>query len=129
MKIIAYIYCDLLLEPVPENINWQWEVERVYEDFVKGVADGYKARSQLQQLLTDCQNEPVECLLIRRLEELGDTVEEVSDRLNELEAMGVAVIATEQSYTSEQAHFRADLLKLLQEIQYQQRSRRIRQGH
>ncbi|MCC5636608.1 recombinase family protein [Nostoc sp. CHAB 5844] len=129
MKIIAYIYCDLLLESVPKNINWQWEVERVYEDFVKGVAYGYNTRSQLQKLFTDCQTEPVECLLVRRLEELGDTVEEVSDHLKELEAMGVAVIATEQSYTSEQSHFRADLLKLLQEIQYQQRSRRIRQGH
>ncbi|WP_413200471.1 recombinase family protein [Nostoc piscinale] len=129
MKVIAYIYCDPLLDSVPQNINWQWEVERIYEDLAKRNADGCTVRSQLQQLLTDCQNEPVDYLLVRRLEELGDTVKEVSDRLNELEAMGVAVIATEQSYTSEQSQFRAELLKLIQEIQYQQRSRRIRQGH
>ncbi|OCQ99449.1 recombinase [Nostoc sp. MBR 210] len=129
MKVIAYIYCDPLLDSLPQNINWQWEVERVYEDLAKRDADGCTVRSQLQQLLIDCQHEPVEYLLVRRLEELGDTVEEVRDRLNELEAMNVAVIATEQSYTSETSQFRAELLKLIQEIQYQQRSRRIRQGH
>ncbi|ALF56571.1 recombinase [Nostoc piscinale CENA21] len=129
MKVIAYIYCDLLLDSVPQNINWQWEVERIYEDLAKKNADGCTVRSQLQQLLTDCQHESVEYLLVRRLEELGDTVEEVSDRLNELEAMGVAVIATEQAYTSEKSQFRAELLKLIKEIQYQHRSRRIRQGH
>jgi DNA invertase Pin-like site-specific DNA recombinase/predicted metal-binding protein len=124
MTIIAYIYCDPLLETVPENIDWGWEVERVYQDLGKS-----ETRSQLQQLLTDCQNGSIECLLVRRLEELGDTVKEVSDRITQLEALGVAVIATQQSYTSAQSHFRAELLRLVQEIQYQQRSRRIRQGH
>ncbi|MBE9049437.1 recombinase family protein [Nostocales cyanobacterium LEGE 11386] len=129
MKIIAYTYSDPLLEPFPDQDDWGWEVDRVYQDLGKRESFGRAARTQLQQLLRDCKTEPADYLLIRRLEELGDTVEEVSDRLNELEAMGVMVIATEQPYTSENSQVRADLLKLLQEIQRQQRSRRIRQGH
>ncbi|MBW4555507.1 MAG: recombinase family protein [Trichormus sp. ATA11-4-KO1] len=132
MRIIAYTYTDPLLEPFPDQDDWGWEVDRVYQDLGKRESfgrAGHAARSQLQQLLRDCKTEPADYLLIRRLEELGDTVEEVSDRLNELEAMGVMVIATEQPYTSENSQVRADLLKLLQEIQRQQRSRRIRQGH
>ncbi|QLE54272.1 recombinase family protein [Nostoc sp. TCL26-01] len=121
MKIIAYIYTDPLLDASPGEINWEWDVERVYEDLGK--------RSQLVKLLTDCQTEPPDYLIMRHLSELGDNVEEVSDRLNQLEAMGVRVIATEQAYNSGTDHLRADLLKLLQEIQLQQRSNRIRQGH
>jgi len=61
-------------------------------------------------------------------------VQEVSDRLAELEALGVQLIITEQPYASQEqepstTNIRAGLVKLLQEIQYQQRSRRIRQGH
>ncbi|MBD2570383.1 recombinase family protein [Anabaena lutea] len=121
MKIIAYIYTDPLLETAPDEATWGWEVDRVYQDLGK--------RSQLQQLIIDCETEPANYLLIRRLEELGDKMAEVSDRLNQLEAMGIMVIATEQAYTSEAAKPRIELLNLLQEIQLEQRSRRIRQGH
>ncbi|MEA5554188.1 recombinase family protein [Anabaena cylindrica UHCC 0172] len=122
MKIIAYIYSNPLLETAPDEASWGWEVDRVYQDLGEG-------QSQLQQLLNDCKAEPANYLLIRRLEELGDTIAQVSNYLNQLEAMGVIVIATEQAYTSESAKFRAELLSLLQEIQRQQRSRTIRQGH
>ncbi|MBD2626853.1 recombinase family protein [Trichormus variabilis] len=121
MKIIAYVYTDPLLETAPDEATWGWEVDRVYQDLGK--------RSQLQQLFIDCEREPANYLLIRRLEELGDKIAEVSDRLNQLEAMGIMVIATEQAYTSETAKPRIELLNLLQEIQREQRSRRIRQGH
>jgi DNA invertase Pin-like site-specific DNA recombinase/predicted metal-binding protein len=129
MKIIAYSYTDPLLESSPDQAYWGWEVDGVYQDLGKRESFGQATRSQLQQLLTDCQTEPADYLLIRRLEELGDTLEEVSDRLNQLEAMGVAVIATEQPYTSENYPLGADLLNLLHAIQREQRSRRIRQGH
>ncbi|MEH2063167.1 MAG: recombinase family protein [Nostoc sp.] len=126
MKIIAYSYTDPLLESSPDHADWGWEVDRVYEDLGKQESSG---RSQLQQLFTDCQTERADYLLIRRLEELGDTIEEISDRLHQLEVMGVAVITTEQAYTSEKYPLGADLLNLLHAIQRQQRSRRIRQGH
>jgi len=128
MKIIAYSYSDPLLEPTPDSSIWGWELDQIYQDLGK--------RLELRQLINDCQVDPVDYLLIRRIEELGDSVQEVSDRLAELEALGVQLIATEQPYTSSQqgqepstTNLRADLLKLLQEIQHQQRSRRIRQGH
>ncbi|MBD2613002.1 recombinase family protein [Nostoc punctiforme FACHB-252] len=129
MKIIAYSYTDPLLESSADDSSWGWEVDKVYQDLGKGESSGYAARSQLQKLLADCQTEAVDYLLIRRLEELGDTLEQVSDRLNELEGMGVAIIATEQPYTSESSPVGADLLNLLHAIQREQRSRRIRQGH
>lgn len=123
MKIFAYTYSDPLLEPTPDPITWEWELDRIYQDLGK--------RSQLQQLFNDCETEPPDCLLIRRLEELGDTLEEVSSRLAELEVMGITLIAVEQDYNTSQdsPNLRAELLKLLYEIQRQQRSRRIRQGH
>ncbi|MBW4638419.1 MAG: recombinase family protein [Gloeocapsa sp. UFS-A4-WI-NPMV-4B04] len=125
MKIIAYSYSDPLLQQKPNSDIWGWEVDRIYQDLGQ--------RSQLQQLMRECQTEPGSYLLIRRLEELGDSVQEVSDRLTQLEALGVHLIATEQTYNSFQqeqsTNFRADLLLLLQEIQREQRSRRIRKGH
>jgi len=127
MKIIAYSYSDPLLEQTPSQAIWGWEVDRVYQDLGK--------RYQLGQLICDCQTEPADYLLIRRLEELGDSVQEVSDRIAQLEALGVHLIATEQPYNSSQqgqsstTNLRTDLLFLLQEIQREQRSRRIRQGH
>jgi DNA invertase Pin-like site-specific DNA recombinase len=87
-------------------------------------------------LLAECQAEPAEYLLIRRLEELGDSLEEISDRLTQIEAMGVQIIATEQPYSSSKAtdaitdtNLRTSLLKLLSEIQREANSRRLRQGH
>ncbi|MEY3223288.1 MAG: hypothetical protein RLZZ203_2144 [Cyanobacteriota bacterium] len=121
MKIIVYIYTDPLLDTAPNPDDWGWEVDKIYEDLGK--------RTQIEQLLKDCQTEPVNYLLLRRLEELGDNLAQVSDRLHQLERMGVIVIATQQSYTSKSTQIRGELLTLLQEIQYQQRSRRIRQGH
>ncbi|ARV58563.1 recombinase family protein [Nostocales cyanobacterium HT-58-2] len=123
MKIFAYTYTDPLLEPAPDPTTWGWELDYIYQDLGK--------RSQRQQLFNDCKTEPPDCLVIRRLEELGDTVEEVSLHLTELQAMGITLIAIEQNYNSSQNSLnpRAELLKLLYEIQRDQRSRRIRTGH
>ncbi|GAB1543747.1 recombinase family protein [Scytonema sp. NUACC21] len=123
MKTFAYTYSNPILEPTPDPKTWGWEIERIYQDLGK--------RSELQKLLDDCKTEPPHRLLIRRLEELGDTLEQVTSRLAELEAMGVTLIAIEQDYNSSQdaPNPRTDLLKLLNEIQRQQQSRRIRQAH
>lgn len=128
MKIIAYSYSDPLLEPPPDIEIWGSEVDRVYQDLGK--------RIELNQLLSDAQTSPADYLLIRRLEELGDSLPEISDRITRLRALGIHLITTEQSYTSSQyeqnsstTNTEVDLLKLLQEIQREQHSRRIRTGH
>jgi DNA invertase Pin-like site-specific DNA recombinase len=123
MKIFAYTYTDPLIDSTSTLTQSEWEVERVYQDLGK--------RSQLQQLLQDCKTEPPTHLLIQRLEELGDTIEDVSEHLEHFQALGITVIAIEQTDNSSQSitSLRADLLKLLHEIKQQQHSRRIRQGH
>jgi len=143
MKIIAYVYSDPLLEPIPDPEIWGWEVDRIYQDlgmrdatlkeiaFPRGKTAQQQKRPQLQQLVSDCQQEPVEYVLVRRLEELGDSVQEVSDRLAQLEDLSVQLVVLETAVGD--AHQtplkRSDLLKVLEEVQRSQRSRSIRQGH
>ncbi|MDJ0714293.1 MAG: recombinase family protein [Prochloraceae cyanobacterium] len=120
MEIIAYLYSDPLLDSLPSPEIWGQEVDRVYQDLGK--------RQQLLQLIEDCQTKPPNYLLIRRLEELGDTLEEVGDRLTQLESLGVEIVATEQDYTSSELK-KANLAKILEEIANNQRCRRLKQGH
>jgi DNA invertase Pin-like site-specific DNA recombinase len=128
VKIIAYLHSDPLLESPPDPSVWGLEVAQVYQDL--------GGRQQLLQLLADCESEPADYLLIQRLEQLGDSMEEIGDRLMQIEAMGIQIVATEQSYSSLQATdtvtstgLRTDLLKLLVEVQRAANSRRLRQGH
>jgi DNA invertase Pin-like site-specific DNA recombinase len=126
MKTIAYSYTDPLLESAPDSTIWGWEVDRIYQD----LGD----RQQLQQLLQDCQSGSDDAsetyLLVRRLEELGDSVQAVGDRLAEFETLGIHLIAIEEKVGADsQPLTRADLLKLLRSIQDSQRSRHIRKGH
>ena len=118
MKIIAYTYSDPLIEPTPDPSTWGWELDRVYQDIGQ--------RALLQQLITDSQTEPADYLLIRRIEELGDSLQQVCDRIAQLEALGLQIIITSQPSST---NLRVDLLLLLQAIQHDWRSRRIRQGH
>lgn len=120
MKIIAYSYSEPLLELPPDTSIWG-EVERVYEDFGE--------RTQLQQLLRDCRNNPPEYLLIRQIEELGDSVKEIRERLKEIESLGIQIIFLYNQQLNTSKPERAELLKLLEEIQQNQRSRSIRKGH
>ncbi|WP_013322415.1 recombinase family protein [Gloeothece verrucosa] len=128
MKIIAYLYSDPLLESPPNISIWGLEVDQVYQDLDP-------QRPQLQELLTQAQIDPPTYLLIRRLEELGDTVEQVGERLNQLENLGIEIIATEQPYSSSLLNknspkdIRTHLTKLLQEIQKNQRRQRLKKGH
>jgi DNA invertase Pin-like site-specific DNA recombinase len=122
LKIFAYAYSDPLLDSVPDALIWGWEIDRVYQDL--------GARIQLQQLLEDCQQQPGAYLLVRRLAELGDSVAEVGDRLSTLEALGIHLIAIEETVGStDQPVGRSDLLHLSEAIQDSQHSQRLRQGH
>ncbi len=149
MRIIAYLYSDPLLEANPDPAMWGWEVDQVYQDLAvqfspsqekgKGKKEVQVTRSQWRQLLQDCQTNPADYLLVRRLDELGDAVTEVGDRLSEIETLNIRLIVLETPPASLPAatatapilatDLRADLLKFLQQIQREQRSRRIRQGH
>ncbi|MBF2016035.1 MAG: recombinase family protein [Rivularia sp. T60_A2020_040] len=119
----AYTYSDPLLEKTPEPASLGWEVDRIYQDLGK--------RSELQQLFRDCHINTPDCVLIRRLEELGDSVEEVTWHLSQLEAMGITLVAVEQNYNStiKATNTHANLLKLLHEIKQQKHSDRIRQAY
>ncbi|KOP23297.1 recombinase [Hapalosiphon sp. MRB220] len=123
MTNYAYTYSDPLLEAAPNPEIWGWNIDQIYQDLGQ--------RSQLQKLFDDCQIDPPDFLIIRRLDELGDNVEEVSDRLSQIEAMGITLVAVEQGYNSadQSPHPHAELLQLLHQIQRQQHSRRIRQAH
>ncbi|MBE9125129.1 MULTISPECIES: recombinase family protein [unclassified Coleofasciculus] len=123
MRIIAYLYSDPLLESPPDPTIWGWEVDQIYQDL--------GGRQQLHQLILDCQAESENYLLIRRLEELGDSLEEVSDRLRQIEALGIILITTEQAYTSvsKDTKHQANLLKLLGDVERETSRRRLRQGH
>lgn len=119
---IAYAYSDPMLESAPDSSIWGGEVERVYQDYDSG-------RPQLQALLEHCQVQPVDCVLVRQLAELGNSVGEVSDRLSQLKALSVEVISLEDDRDRNVAEQPLQTLKLLAEIQRQQRSHRIQQGH
>ena len=65
-KVYAYSYSDPLFESVPDRASWGRPIDRFYQDLGE--------RQQLSQLLQDCRTEPIAYLLVRRLEELGDSV-------------------------------------------------------
>ncbi|GAP94762.1 recombinase family protein [Leptolyngbya sp. NIES-2104] len=111
MKVIAYLYSDPLLEETLDITHL--EVDCVYQDFSSD-------RIQLRQLISE--NESVQ-LQIRRLEELGDSIAEIHDRLFQLESLNIEVITTESGELS------ANTLQQLQELQHNQKSKKIRQGH
>ncbi|MBE9177179.1 recombinase family protein [Oculatella sp. LEGE 06141] len=122
MTIFAYSYSDPLFETVPDASVWGREVDRVYQD----LGD----RQQLEQLLRDCQDGKPIYLLVRRLDELGDSVQAVGDCLATLESLGVRLLAIdEQVGVDHQPWPRSDLLHLVKTIQTNQHQRQIKQGH
>ncbi|MEO0866969.1 MAG: recombinase family protein [Cyanobacteria bacterium J06642_11] len=123
MHIAAYLYTDPQLdEPIDENL-WGWEVDAIYHD--QGVGT---QRPQLEGLIGHMP--PPDYLLVRGLGELGDSLETVTRNLSKLEAAGIIVIATEQTYqTSATGDNSYQLAQALTEIALVQQQRRIRRGH
>lgn len=130
MRAVAYFYCDPLLDALPDPKCLGIEIARLYQD--RG------DRLQWRQLLADLaarEDDAPNCLVVRRLDELGDSVAEIEAAISAVSAHDVGVMAIEQGFDSTAldrlsgAEARGQLFQLLQEIQQLQRSRRLRQGH
>ncbi len=143
MGAIAYLYQDPTWETHLDPSIWGWEVDRVYQDLDP-------ERPQLSTLLQVCHQHPPTYLLVRRLEEFGDSLTDISRCLTTLEVQGVCVLTIEQDYRSPlpgaddagtltlkdtqtisnvPPPTSLQLLDLLDAVQQQQRSRKIRHGH
>ena len=125
--IVAYLYIDPLLESPPDQNIWGQKVDYVYQDFGQ--------RQQLSQLIADSQKETPKNLLIRRLEDLGDNINQICDRLEQLESLGIEIIALEQDYQSSKfvsensQDNKLALMQLLEEVTTNKRKERLSQGH
>jgi DNA invertase Pin-like site-specific DNA recombinase len=116
MRIVAYTYTDPLIESSPAMEIWGWEIDRVYRDL--------GARHELDRLFQDSVDRPVDYLLVRRLDELGESVGAVQAVLVRLQALQIQLITTETEIEPQ-----LNLLQLIDKIQSDLVSRRMRQGH
>lgn len=138
MRIVAYTCYDPLLEECPAPFPDEWRVAHTYQDITLEPSQDAN-RPQWQQLLQDSQTEPIDGVLVRRLEDLGDTLAEVRDRLAELQIRRIRLAIAESFHPADfanqpddranQALQQTELLTLLQTLQANQRSRQIQQGH
>ncbi len=154
MRIIVYCYHDPLLENDPVLPPGISELGQVYQDRAIAPPSEQKKRQtvqnligekrpQWQQLLQDAQAMPPDYVLVRQLEDLGESLAEVSDRLSQLESLGISWITLEDwkqfqaaadagattNLSALEHHLQASSMNRLQALQQSQRSRRIRQGH
>ncbi len=122
MAIFAYTFTDPLLDEPVDTAIWGVEVDQIYADLGQ--------RRELQQFLgTLSETSSGNYLLLRKLDELGDTLAEIGDRLQQVESAGVTIITTEQDYHSTHRDNPQQLAQLLQEIGDRQKSRKLQQGH
>jgi len=124
MTTIAYIYIDPLLESPAESQSWGEEIHQIYKDIGQ--------RNQLEQLLRDCEKRPVKFLLLRGLEDLGDNLGEISERLQQIELKGIKILTIKNTLSgdfTEPVEVKANVAQILAEIEDSQQSRRLRKGH
>lgn len=123
MTIVAYSYSDPLLESsLPEASIWQCPVDRMYQD--------WGDRHQWQQLIEDSERDAIEHVLIRRWDELGDSVATVGDRLTQLSERGISVIAIHEAIALPNTNVtHADLFQLVQILQERYRQHTLLRGH
>ena len=125
MEIAAYLYTDPCLEPPVDTHLWGWEIDHVYKDTPLSAQ-----RPQLQELLSQLKTKAPDYLLLRGLEELGDSLTAVAEHLTTLETAGTIVIATKQDYqTPVDGTSHPQLSIVWAQVELAQRQRRIRQGH
>lgn len=121
MAIFAYTYSDPLLdEPVDDDI-WGVEIDRVYTDLGQ--------RAQLQVLMDMVKQQTPDYLLLRKLDELGDNLTEIGDRLQSLEQLGIEIITTEQDYPAKTEGDAGQFSQLFSQISQRQISRQLQRGH
>jgi DNA invertase Pin-like site-specific DNA recombinase len=115
MKIIAYFYTNPLLDSPPDTSGWHYSPELVYQDFGD--------RSQLQQLLRDCQVSPPQLLLLRRIADFGENGIEISKNLQLMQGLGIEIIAEEDP------DYQLNFARILEEISKNELSNRLKAGH
>jgi DNA invertase Pin-like site-specific DNA recombinase len=157
MATVAYTYRNPLLDASPDALPWDGlggdSITHVYED----MGD----RHQLQQLLNDCargkslgddhadasgSSAPIHTVVLRQLHELGDTVDEVGDRLQQFRALGVTVRSLDPDtefpaqtdanpsenspeHHADPAPDSAGLFALFQTLQQRHNTQRLKLGH
>lgn len=117
--IYAYDFCSLTDAVAPQI--WPHPPDRLYQDIGE--------RHQLLQMCRDCRQNPqeIDAIMVRRLADLGESLQEVRDRLVEFSQLGILVQAIEAETAPSVPS--PDDLALAQTIEGQQRRRQIRQGH
>ncbi|MGF1513243.1 MAG: recombinase family protein [Elainellaceae cyanobacterium] len=114
--IFAYDYCPYA--DAAQSEDWLQSADRIYRDIGE--------RHQLQQMCRDCRQEPPVTLLVRRLADLGESLQAVGDRLSEFSQLGVTIRTAEADDLSP---YDLQSLRLAQTISRQQQRQRICQGH
>ncbi len=84
MIIFAYFYSEPLLKSDLEVSINHFKIERLYHDI--------GGRNELEKLLKDCEQITPNYLLIRRIEELGNTSESVKSNYQNLTKLGIKII-------------------------------------
>lgn len=119
MVIIAYEYSDPLWQTLPDPRAWGSEIDH-------WVLDVEAARPQLRYWLQ--RLEPGYWLL-QQLSALGRTMVEISDRLQQLEAAGITVIALAEGYVSDRPPSGDRLLLLWDQVKQQLHQQTLCHGH
>ncbi len=85
MIVFAYFYSEPLLEYDLNISGDKFEIDRIYHDL--------GARYELEKLLNDCSQDPPNYLLIRQVEELGDSWEIIKINYQILTKLGIKIIS------------------------------------
>ena len=85
MIVFAYFYSEPLLESGLNIAVDKLKIDRIYHDL--------GARYELEKLLHDCYNNPPNYLVIRQLEELGNSYQIVKNNYQKITELGVEIIS------------------------------------
>ena len=127
MIIFAYLYCDPLLELSTEIVTKDLEVAQVYYDIGE--------RHQLQLLLENCQENPPNYLWLRSLEELGDSLEVITEIWQQLSSLKIKIITTNSTNVLEEINHNQEIYldinspNFLEKLQKTKASLRLQKGH